>query len=228
MVILCNPFVYGSTLFEKEQAREKILMLKERIKAVENAYKVAMQKSLDEIERNELTTAYYQNRIELFQHIAQQREIINEPSRQQWLWDMAKIIGPIAMLSFAAYQFFKSPPIADQSLALNQQPEAPEVFLSTQEPLIQGMLSEQTVMPPTQQPLTKEEYEKYKKAARKFGNTTLFLVGTLFLTGNPALYPFIAASYVGTWYSAMKALKLPQLHPVALEEITIIPPELPY
>lgn len=128
---------------------------------------------------------------------------------RQWLWNTAKVIGPLAMMGFVAYQLLKSP---------SEIIELPKI-------------KEVKVTPAQQQPLTKEQYEKYKNAANIYGYTTVALSWAMLLSGSPLFVPIIAASYGGALYNSMKGLQLklqPYVYPISLEQIQIKPEEMPY
>jgi hypothetical protein len=171
---------------------------------------------------------------ELYEKIAQQRKIIKDRQKQQWLWNMAKIVGPLGLMAFTAYQLFKP-----ASNIIIEQPtqsviDVPSFTTNLLEPsqLIQQdfQVAEQKLFTPVEQqkkqPLTKEEVLKYKQASHAYGAGAAYFSIASFLFGK-FYYPYAAANFMVSLYYGIKSLQLP-LKPVVLKDITIIPDELPY
>jgi hypothetical protein len=141
----------------------------------------------------------------------QQRNVIKERQKQQWLWNTAKIVGPLGLMAFTAYQLFKSSPIVvEQSMTVPLAPTQQETF---------------TPVKQYYQPLIKEDILKYKQASKAYGAAAVwFSITALF---DPFFYPYAAVNFMGSLYYGVKSLQLP-LKPVVLEDIIIFPPDMPY
>ena len=77
-------------LQEKNLVRERIIVLKDQLKAEKDG----------------------ENRKKLLQEIAKQRKIIADQASwgEKWGWSVAKAAGAVALVSLAAYNFFATPP----------------------------------------------------------------------------------------------------------------------
>lgn len=221
MIMVLNGSTFGSAEWEKRSARQKIVALKQQIKQEEDIYTSAMQMALNPKEKHELTKKHYQEKIQLLEHIAEQRTIINARSFEQRLWDAAKVIGPLAMMAFGAYQWFKLPtePLVQklpQPLTTEKYVEQPKIIEQPEESKlipIQTSVKKDVITPVSSvqmpsQPLTKEEYEKYKKKANAFGIMTAYWVFAHSLLGGQLFYPYIAMYSMAGVYNAAKALQI--------------------
>ena len=92
MLSIVNESIICSTQLEKDKARQQVTALKELIQKKEKEYNTTLQQALSETEKKQLTTQYTHNRENLFKQIGQQRDIINDRSTGQLLWNTAKIM----------------------------------------------------------------------------------------------------------------------------------------
>lgn len=238
---MVNQCVICTTQLEKDKARQQISILKELVQKKEKEYNSALQQTLSETEKKQLTRQYNQQRQHLFKQIRQQRDIINNHSTEQWLWNTVKIIGPLAVVGLIAYKLFATSPTEVKSLIDTEtilsntsniiQPDMPPLPL----PEAKSLIETETILPETSTviepiiqpslPLTKEEIQKYRKASKAYGATTVwFAINALF---DPFFYPYVAATFLGSLYYGVKGLNL-NLKPISLEQIRILPEELPY
>ncbi len=212
--IACNGFIVCATQLEKDRARQHIVALKEHIQKKEKEYNITMQQALSETEKKRLTVQYTQNRHNLFKQVRQQRDIINDNSMEKWLWDTAKIVGPIAVAGLIAYKIFAASPAEIQPPLIEPKISIPEASTAIVKHDAQPAL-----------PLTKEEIQKYRSASKAYGVTAAwFAVNALF---DPFFYPYAAATLLGSMYYGVKGLDL-TFKPISLEQIKIVPEELPY
>jgi hypothetical protein len=160
---------------------------------------------------------------ELDQRITQNRKTINErQNKQRWLWNAAKIVGPLGLMALGAYQWYKSSPIniEQQTITL------PPVPLITQEaPSITQEIPLLTSVEPKKQLATPEDVAKYFKASKAYGASAVYF--SILALFDPFFYPYVAATYMGSLYYGLKGVQ-PRLYPVSLQEIIITPPDLPY
>jgi len=203
--------VSNNNPFEKEFIEQQIIALKERIKAEEKAYQKAMQDNISDLQKSILTLEYQQKRRVLFKQIQQQRDILNKSSREQLLWNTAKVVGPIALIGLMIYAFFTGSPVKVEEPLLSQQVpivEAP-VIETTPSLIVPVVHNEpETVLSPSlQSSLTTDYYEQYRKKSNMYGNLTATLSLVAVLSGNVVLLPVIASTYLGSWYYAIQALK---------------------
>ncbi len=137
------------------------------------------------------------------------RELDRRTKKQRWLWNSAKIVGPLGLLmALGAYQWYNSSalPIIQETSFQSQQPEI-------------------TSVEPKKQIATPEDVAKYFKASKAYGASAVyFSILSLF---DPFFYPYVAATYMGSLYYGIKGVQ-PRLNPVALDQIIITPPDFPY
>jgi len=180
------------------------------------------------------------------EHDLVKKEIIKERHKQQWLWDMAKVVGPLGLMRFTAYQLFKPSTIIEQRtqsvidvpnssnfLAQNGVPVGTplqeSLAFTQQETVFQPQQPEIKLLAPMEQQkqsLTKEEILKYKQASHAYGVGAAYFSFVSFWFGK-FFYPYAAANFMVSLYYGIKSLQLP-LKPVVLKDINIIPDELPY
>ncbi len=159
------------------------------------------------------------------QRTAQYRKSINErKKKQRWLWNAAKIVGPLGLMALGAYQWYKS-----SSINIEQQTiTPPPVPLITQEISFQPQQPETalpTLMEPKKQLATPEDVAKYFKASKAYGASAVYF--SILALFDPFFYPYVAAMYMGSLYYGFKGVQ-PRLNPIVLDEIRIITDELPY
>jgi len=222
--IIQSSCIISSSQQEKDKAQQQIVVLRDQIKNEENAYKTALQHTLNEAEKNKLIVQYTQKKQNLFKQIRQQRDILKDDSTQKWLWDTAKVIGPIAIAGLVAYKFFASSPTAVQ---IQLEPQKPLIKLQEPQTILQLQPTPQSTQVTAQPsiPLTKEEVQKYRSASKAYGATAAwFAINALV---DPLFYPYAAATFLGSLYYGAKSLNL-DLKPVSFEQIKIVPEELPY
>jgi hypothetical protein len=148
------------------------------------------------------------------------RELNRRKKKQQWLWNTAKIMGPLGLglIALGAYQWYKSSPInAEQQIIT-----PPPVPSNTPVPLNTQEIS---FVEPKKQIATPEDVAKYFKASKAYGASAVYF--TILALFDPFFYPYVAATYMGSLYYGIKGVQ-PRLYPVSLKEITITPPDLPY
>jgi hypothetical protein len=233
MLSMVNKLVMCSTPLEHEKAREQIMILKGQIQKKEKEYNIALQQALSETEKSQLTTQYTHNRQSLFKQIRQQRDIINDRSTEQWLWNTAKIVGPIAVAGLIAYKFFATSPTEIKPLIETNTilPDTSTIIKPDVQdllPLTKPLEIEPAAIQTDMQhrlPLTKEEIQKYRNASKAYGVTTVWLaINALF---DPFFYPYVAATFLGSLYYGVKGLDF-KFKPISLEQIKIVPEEFPY
>jgi len=182
---------------------------------------------------------YESAKAELRETMAQQRTMIKErQKKQQWLWDMAKIVGPLGLMAFTAYQLLKPASSYTNLLVQNEamagiplqkslvpmQQEIPSQLIQPVPQVVEQKLF--TPVEQQKQPLTKEEVLKYKQASHAYGVGAAYFSITSFLFGK-FFYPYAAANLMVSLYYGIKSLQLP-LKPVVLKDITVLPPDMPY
>ena len=145
--------------------------------------------------------------------ITLQRKMINDYTTQQWLWNLTKVMGPVAVIGITAYQIFKA------SLLQTKQPSG--LVESQVYPVMFDVVPD--IIQKKEQPLLKEDVSKYVNASKAYGAATVwFALNALF---NPFFYPYAATTFLGSVYYGVKSI---QQYPVDLEKISIIPPDMPY
>lgn len=236
VMIVFPKILYTATPAEREQARKQILLLREQIK-------------------NELDL---QKRRQLFKQIAQQREIVADTMTptQKLLWNAAKVVGGLGLMSWAVYNFFQTSPaqISTEPIlpVILPKTEIPSHNISDNKqdgnvPVASFSVQEQ----PIQQPLTQEQAARYRTVYHQFlpaavlssiMGATATLVGiwnpfgmgyllTSILTGSGAAYSRYklgAEGVAGPQLSSFQFLRSFLKHPVKLDEINIIPEDMPY
>jgi hypothetical protein len=148
----------------------------------------------------------------LSEKIAQKRKTIQERPRQQLLWKVANIIGPLGLMTLALYQWLKpASTIIEYPIAERTQNNLP---LVEPLPMTQQETSHQTeqqylelFVPVVQEnkPLIKEDVSKYTQASKAYGAAAVwFTLNALF---DPFFYPYVAATYIGSLYYGVKELQ---------------------
>lgn len=147
----------------------------------------------------------------LNERIAQKRKTIQERPKQQWLWNTARIVGPLGLMALGAYQWLNRAPTVEQSIQEFKQNNPPFVELL---PIIQEETSqhivqqaEESFVPVIQehQPLIRADVSKYRQASKAYGAAAVwFTLNALF---DPFFYPYVAATYIGSLYYGVKGLR---------------------
>ncbi len=128
------------------------------------------------------------------QQIDEQRKnnIARKGVAQKWLWNSAKVVGAVALVGLAVYSFFQTSPATTPMLL----PVTGDVSLPLLSPHVE---------PKSVPNLTKEQYEKYKRASNAYGAAAIWF-SLLAVIDYPFFVPYAAVTYLGSLYYGAKAL----------------------